>query len=106
MDGKPLPNAAVMFQPASESTLNPGAGSSGRTNERGEYTLTVVGGAGRGAVIGKHRVEIHPTVEGDPGDDRHPPPKMKIPLKYNYQSELRYEVKPGPNKADFDLTSR
>ena len=69
MDGKPLPNVAVLFQPNRDGKMNTGAGSSGRTNDKGSYTLTVVGG-GTGAVLGPHRVEIHPTVDGDPDDDR------------------------------------
>jgi hypothetical protein len=104
MDGKPLADAAVMFQPMG-GKMNPGAGSSGRTDANGEYTLEVIGG-GKGAVIGKHRVEIHPTVDGSADDDRPRPPKMKIPLKFNLQSTLTYEVKPGNNTANFDLSSK
>jgi hypothetical protein len=105
MDGKPLANAAVNFQPLGGDQANPGPGSSGRTNDKGEYTLTVIGG-GTGAVVAKHRVEINPTAEGDPNDDRRPPPKIKIPSRYNRATELRFEVKPGSNTANFDLTSK
>jgi hypothetical protein len=104
MDGKPLANVAVSFQPVG-GELNPGAGSSGRTNERGEYTLQVIGGRGQGAVVGKHRVEINPTVD-NPDADRNPPPKVTIPIRYNRASTLTFEVKPGDNQADFPLTSR
>jgi hypothetical protein len=108
MDGKPLPNVAVSFQPIGD-TMNPGAGSSARTNERGEYTLQVIGG-GPGAVIGWHRVEINPPVEGPPegrvDDDRHSPLRFRIHPRYNLRSELKFEVKPGPNEANFDLKSK
>jgi hypothetical protein len=103
MDGKPLANVAVLFQPIG-GTLNPGPGSSGRTDENGGYTLTVMGGGGKGAVVGLHRVEVHPTVAGGT-DDRRPPQKMQIPLRYNYKSELEFEVKRGNNTADLHLTS-
>ena len=102
MDGKPLADVAVIFQPIGK-TLNPGPGSSGRTNAQGEYTLEVMGGEGRGAVIGPHRVEIHPTVEADGSRKA---PKIQIPRKYNYTSELKFEVKPDGNTADFNLTSK
>src|SRR5205809_5710304 len=69
MDGKPLANVAVSFQPIGNN-LNLGAGSSGRTNENGEYTLEVIGGGGKGAVVGMHRVEINPTVDDNAADDR------------------------------------
>jgi hypothetical protein len=104
MDGQPLANVAVAFQPIGDS-LTPGAGSSGRTNEKGQYTLNVIGG-GKGAVVGWHRVEINPTVEG-PDDDKRPAPKLRIPPKYNLRSELKFEVKAGTNNvADFPLNSK
>jgi hypothetical protein len=105
MDGKALADVAVSFQPTGEGQMNPGPGSSGRTNEKGEYSLQVIGGRGKGAVVGMHRVEVHPTVD-DNANGRRPPPKIQIPAKYNRLSELRFEVKPGNNTANFDLTSK
>jgi hypothetical protein len=55
MDGKPLADVVVMFQPSGD-TLEPVPGSTRRTNENGEYTLTVVGEGINGAVIGPHTV--------------------------------------------------
>jgi hypothetical protein len=104
MDGRPLADVAVSFQPIGEG-LNLGAGSSGRTNAQGEFMLSVIGG-GKGAVVGWHRVEINPTVDGNPDDDRHGPAKVRIPTKYNLQSELKFEVKPGNNTANFPLNSK
>jgi hypothetical protein len=104
MDGKPLANVAVSFQPAGGEP-NPGVGSSGRTDEKGEYTLQVIGGRGKGAVVGKHRVEVNPTVS-KPDDDRNPAPNVRIPARYNRASTLTFEVKPGDNTANFDLASR
>jgi hypothetical protein len=97
-DGKPVAYVVVLFQPTGGGQINPGPGSSGRTDEEGKYTLELTGG-GKGAVIGWHRVEIRPVVDGDDGK-RGP----KIPRKYNFQSELKFEVKPGDNTADFPLT--
>ncbi len=107
LDGKPLANALVSFQPVG-SQLNPGPGSTGRTNEKGEYSLQVIGG-GRGAIVGKHRVEISCLVDDgktNPGDDRPSPRRDRVPPKYNLNSELTFDVKSGENTADFkELTS-
>jgi len=50
-------------------------------------------------------VEVNPTVDG-PDDDKRPAPRMRIPTKYNLKSELKFEVRPGPNTANFELSSR
>src|SRR5262249_27200888 len=59
LDGKPLANAYVTFQPIGRSgSPNPGPGSSGKTDAQGRYTLQVVGRPDKGAVVGTHRVQI------------------------------------------------
>jgi hypothetical protein len=93
LDGQPLANALVSFQPISKE-LNAGPGSSGQTNDRGEYTLKLTSG-GSGAVEGLHKVMIR---SGDP--------KVHIPAWYNLKSELKFEVKPGDNRADFALETK
>jgi hypothetical protein len=99
LDGQPLPNAVVNFQPTG-AELNPGPGSYGRTNNKGEYTLQVAGG-GSGAVLGWHRVTIRAGGEGDAGA-----PKVNVLAKYNSKTELKFEVKSGANIANFDLKSK
>jgi hypothetical protein len=98
LDGQPLANAVVSFQPSS-TELNPGPGSVGRTNDRGEYTLEVVGG-GHGAVVGSHKVSIRA------GGDGAKAPSVAVPARYNSKSELKFEVKPGQNTANFELASK
>jgi hypothetical protein len=46
--------------------------------------------------VGQHTVRILAQVE---------PQAPVIPDRYNKQSELRAEVKPGPNEINFDLKS-
>src|SRR5215470_13236777 len=59
LDGQPLANAAVTFQPVrTEGKGNPGPGSGGFTDADGRYTLKVTGTEARGAVVGKHKVTI------------------------------------------------
>jgi len=107
LDGEPLPNAVVIFQPLGDGEMNPGVGSIGRTNDRGEYRLCLISG-GQGAVRGTHRVEIScPVDDGQncPDEDRATKPPNKVPDRYNAESKMTFEVKRGENKADFDLTS-
>ena len=95
LDGQPLAHAHVSFQPTG-AELNPGPGSVGRTNDKGEYTLEIVGG-GQGAVLGWHKVSIRTGGDGD---------AKAVSAKYNTKSELKCEVKSGHNTANFDLTSK
>jgi hypothetical protein len=99
MDGEPLADVLVTFQPAGD-TMNPGPGSSGRTNDKGEYTLKVIGENQQGAVIGMHTVQIQHMGAGKASA------KVNIPPKYNSLTELKYEVKRGNNTANFELKSK
>ncbi len=107
LNGKPLANAAVLFQPvATEGNNEPGPGSSGVTDADGRYSLTLIGNRGKGAVIGKHKVRITKMgQESDPSDDR--PQPFKQPLsRRNRGKQLEIEVPPGgTDSANFDLTA-
>jgi hypothetical protein len=93
LDGKPLPNAEVMFVP-----VGGGRPSTARTVDGGRYELLFKRGQS-GAIVGPHSVRIwvsHEVV-------RNPP---KIPARYDSQSELRREVKAGEdNVFDFNVES-
>jgi hypothetical protein len=108
LDGQPLANASVTFQPMGEGNLNPGQGSYAKTDQNGNYTLEMQGGK-KGAVVAKHKVEISAVTggAGRPDDDR--PQRQqrdRVPAQYNTQSKLTVEVKPGENVGNFDLKSR
>jgi glycine/D-amino acid oxidase-like deaminating enzyme len=111
LDGKPLANAAVHFQPkATENNLNPGPGSDAMTDDNGNFTLKVVTTGQEGAIVGKHRVEISKyarTREIDPtSDQREAPARNLVPAKYNDKTELEFVVPPGGTKeANFNLKS-
>jgi hypothetical protein len=108
LDAKPLPNALVSFQPTGEGALNPGPGSTGRTDGQGEYSLQLIGG-GRGAVVGRHKVQVScPVDDGktNPDEDRRTKRQDRVPPQYNVKSTLTFEVKPGQNTANFDLASK
>jgi hypothetical protein len=97
MDGNPLPDALVTFQPES------GRPSYGRTDGNGRYELIYTKDA-KGAVPGKHTVTISTLQEGDPDAGGKSIPE-KVPAKYNTNTELTREVTPGSNKLDFELSS-
>lgn len=113
LDGQPLANALVGFEPIPPpggETYDSSVNSSGKTNDKGEYTLSNFKDQ-PGAIVGKHRVRINcmPPVVGT-GDERRseaaPPPMDKVPPKYNQQTTLEFDVPPGGTKeANFKLTS-
>jgi hypothetical protein len=112
LDGNPLPNATVSFQPIGLQVSGEAApGSLGKTNEKGEYTLEAVDGK-NGAWVGNHRVQISAlNAEVGEADTRPPrggwPMGDKVPAKYNTKSELTFEVpREGTRDANFDLHSK
>ena len=97
LDGQPLPEATVMFQPTN------GRASIATTDSAGKYSLIYLDGV-PGAKLGEHKVIIRTEI---PGEDGQPPiAKEKLPKKYHEQTELTAEVKPGSNTFDFPLTSQ
>jgi hypothetical protein len=105
LNDKPLAKAAVVFQPIADGNINPGPGSGGFTDADGRYTLTLTGTKTRGAVLGKHKVRISLVPQDDSADDK-PKPLKQLPLRYNRETTLVFEVRPGgTDSADFKLTS-
>ncbi|MEW4564827.1 carboxypeptidase regulatory-like domain-containing protein [Bremerella sp. JC770] len=95
LDGKPLPNAQVQFQPTQ------GRPSYGMTDSEGKFTLQYTGTAA-GALIGSHTVLVTTAVSRDDGSVA---PEL-VPPKYNARSELEKEVQAGDNQFDFELASK
>ena len=108
LDDKPLARATVVFQPYSEEK-NPGPGSAGKTDDNGQFTLQLMTGNVQGAVLGKHKVSITAYEGGDevPSSGSRPAfRKALVPLKYNAETELTFEVPPGgTTSANFELKS-
>jgi hypothetical protein len=111
LNGNPLAHATVSFQPfAKTGSIEAGEGSTGKTNEKGEFTLSSSTGK-RGALLGKHGVSISALDPQIGEHDTRPPrggwPRAdKVPSRYNAKTELTFDVPSGgTNKADFDLTS-
>lgn len=97
LDGQPLPNATVQFQPET------GRPSAGITDAAGKYSLSYSPGV-EGAAIGHHKVIIRTEVPGADGE----PPRQKelLPAKYHNESELTADVVAGDHVQDFNLNSK
>jgi hypothetical protein len=105
LNGQPLANAAVVFQPVASEGHDPGPGSGGFTDQEGRYTLKVTGTGRKGAVVGKHKVTITLVPDDDPSDDR-PKRTRRLPARYSRHTKLECEVPPGgTDSANFDLTT-
>ena len=91
LDGQPLAHTVVIFQPEAG-----GRGSSGVTNDNGEYVLTYIRND-LGATVGKNSVQIT-------NQRTHDPKSETVPAKYNRNTTLFQEVKSGNNEINFDLS--
>jgi hypothetical protein len=105
MDGKPLANGVVTFQP-----VGGGMASLGMTDADGHYTLKALREEFDGAVVAKHRVVIRTVntrVVDTTSDKSDPKAVDPIPKKYNDATELTIEIpEGGRDDADFNLNSK
>ncbi|QDU63809.1 hypothetical protein Pan216_46900 [Planctomycetes bacterium Pan216] len=99
LDGEPLSNAEVFFQPEQ------GRPSVGQTDADGDYELLYTVRR-KGAQLGKQTVRISTATmkEDDEGNTIEIP--EKVPPQYNSETTLVVEVVPGSNDFDFDLKSK
>lgn len=95
-DGQPLDHATVVFKPTE------GRESAGVTDATGHYELGFAGEQ-MGAIVGSHKVRIIPATEDDNGNPL--PNAVRLPKKYNEDTELTADVKSGDNTCNFDLES-
>jgi hypothetical protein len=103
LDGKPLANAVVTFQPLATNGSDPGPSSEAVTDAHGIYVLKVPKTGQVGAVIGRHRVEVQTSaakvMSGKDG--------RGSPARVNDKQGRTFEVPPGgTSDADIDLASR
>ncbi|MEW4562283.1 carboxypeptidase-like regulatory domain-containing protein [Bremerella sp. JC770] len=98
LNGQPVPNCHVMFEP-----LAGGRSSSAMTDDSGHYVLKYKGDAA-GALLGKHRVRL--VTSRDPSRDDNgrvtdPGVREKLPKEYNSETTQQVEVVDGDNPIDF-----
>ena len=98
MDGKPLSNATIEFQP------DAGSPSFAMTKENGSFELKFSRDR-MGAMPGQHTVSIRTkgTVTDPDGTERRV--RELLPVKYHDESELVREVVSGDNAFEFRLES-
>jgi len=115
LDGNPVPKLGVFFQPVVlDSSTDPRPGSVGRTNEQGDYELTVPDPSGlkKGALVGKHRVAFtRSQPSSGPSSDlgvRMTPDPVLDPVLLRYQkSPWEVEVpSAGTKRMDFELRQK
>jgi hypothetical protein len=106
LNGAPLQNATVTFQPISADGSNPGSGSYGKTDRDGRYSLEFILVDGKGARVGEHRVMI--TTAGNAGTTLAEKEKaVEIVPKNYWDGSLRFAVPAeGTKSADFELKGR
>lgn len=100
LDGKPLPQATVMFSP-----VGGGYTSLAETDAEGHYELKYSQG-GVGAQLGKHRVTIE-TYAIRAGADGNPiEVPERLPARYHRDSTEEKELTEPAQTIDFDLQSK
>ena len=92
LDGRPLAQADITFQPEGAQRA-----SIGRTTADGRYELAYKRGE-PGAIVGKHTVYVEVSSELV----KNPPP---VPARYAANSELHFQVEPGENEINLELKS-
>ncbi len=97
LDGSPLADAMVTFQPPS------GRPSIGKTDDQGQYALDYMANQ-PGAKVGTHKVMIRKEIEAksSQGETIY---KETLSPEYNRKTTLTAEIQPGPNTIDFELSS-
>ena len=111
LNGTPLTDVDVTFRPGD------GRPAMGKTDAAGHYQLTYIRDT-PGCKVGRSRVEIGNSEESESEDESgselegdeliQTPNKAgapEIPARYNVNSELEADVKPGENTFNFDLKS-
>ncbi len=105
VDGKPVPNAIVTFNPVAAG----GSNSLGKTDAQGVYRLEFSQDK-QGALVGDHVVEIVTKKVSkaelpDDGSAVAEAPYVEIPAKYRKRGSLTATVKDQANTIDFELLS-
>lgn len=110
MDGRPLGNVLVRFLPDPDNATT-GPASAGAGDAEGRFRLRC-DDQRDGAVVGWHRVVVEDLLPyAVPRDEKAPSPaaavRSRVPPAYTASAStpLRFEVKPGRQAIDLDLTA-
>jgi hypothetical protein len=98
LDGKPLPDIRVAFQPANKDSETAGVGSHGLTDSSGKFVLSMSDSSGSGALVGDHSVVLSDKRAESPEDTDAggigKQTKSRIPAKFAREPQS-FTVKPG-----------
>ncbi|MCA9132707.1 MAG: carboxypeptidase regulatory-like domain-containing protein [Planctomycetales bacterium] len=102
VDGKPIPNGSINFEPLFQGGLGSGAVISDGTYSiakkdglpPGKYRVKATGDDGENFAVSEGMM---------PGDEIMPPKKQLVPPKWSEEIEIKEE---GPFEFDFDITPR
>ena len=100
LDGKPVDDGIITFIPSGDNRGSPAWGKI----QAGDYAIP----AKTGPSVGTNRVEIRwarKTGRMVPIDPTIEETVEAVPVRYNSQSVLQVEIKPGTNQFDFNLNS-
>ncbi|RCS54093.1 hypothetical protein DTL42_02775 [Bremerella cremea] len=97
LDGKPVSGLEVNFEPTGDVADR--ATATGYTQEDGSFSL-VYPGYKQGAPVGEYIVRIAGAESLDDGT------KVRVPAKYNTESELKETVTSSDKEFTFDLESK
>ncbi len=98
LDGKPLPQVAVRFEDER------GSATIARTDQAGNYVLRYTVHQ-LGAPVGKHKVTIFTPAPETEGTGERAKAEL-VPAKYNRNSTLIEQIKPGSQTINFALASK
>lgn len=101
VDGEPAKTGGITYIP-----IDGASGTSGAMILDGQYTA-------RNVPIGSHKVQInlsrivgYQKLYNTPDSPTHPVLEEMLPEKYNVETELTLDVKPGKNEKNYDLSSK
>jgi len=103
LDGQPLDEGTIHFEPSVESKVKMDTGA---VISKGKYQLTAEHGLPPGKYIVSITSKVKDTRTADQimqGGSDAEAPKERIAAKYNSETTLNIDVKPGTNKFDFKV---
>ena len=101
LDGQPLPQARVVFQPTGPK----GSPSIGQTASDGSFEV-MFNRNKHGAMVGTHKVRVTTADLLTDETGRETEVKERIPARFNTQTELTYDVKSGENSFEILVESK
>lgn len=100
LDGSPLSDARIVFQPSGKDA----SPSVSETGPDGSFELKFNRDR-KGVIAGTHQIRVTTSRVITDANGRETEIVERVPSKYNSKTELTYDVKPGNNQFDIKLES-